>query len=183
METNEINALWTNFKGAFAKAFDEKTKVELGKAWGDKITKTLFYEKVLMPTLGNYLDLDYKIEHLRCDYTFLDKNKVPIIAIESENSHGTAHQEFQSLCGLAAPLKILILSCDWEASEKKTFLPQWKEIIRRHHAVVSVNCMYAIIVGEWQDSKVEQINFSFTRIDTDGNSTEEDILAVVTEDK
>jgi hypothetical protein len=58
---------------------------------------------------------------------------------------------------MAAPLKVLLLSCDWRATQSAKFLPRWLEIIRLHHSVTSLDCLYAIMVGEWDapaDAKV-----------------------------
>lgn len=111
-----------------------------------------------------------QVEHLRVDYTFFDENEVPVIAVESENAHVNAWEEIEQLSSLAAPLKVLILSCDW-ADVKQKYLPEWTDIIRRHHQVVSVDCLYAIIVGEWDDEKLPV--YSLTLIDPTGQVLEE----------
>jgi len=123
--------------------------------------------RVLMPSpkLGQVM----KTEMLKFDYTFLNADGVPIIIAEAENKHGTAGHEIKCLCCGAAPLKVLVLSCEWQASEKRKFLPRWCEIIRTHHAVISMDCLYAIIVGEWGES----LEYSFTVINTAGNVIEE----------
>jgi hypothetical protein len=165
--------LWADFKSAVSKALDEVEKANLIEAWKTTRRKTEFYEWVLMPAVAKRLSLKLQIERLRCDYTFLDPNGVPLIAVESENAHPTAWQEMESLCSLAAPLKVLVLSCDWQASEKDKYLLEWTDIIRKHHAVVSVDCLYAVVVGEWRGIDSCLIQYSFALIDTNGKVIEE----------
>ncbi len=100
---------------------------------------------------------------------------MPIIAVESENAHATAWQEMECLCSLAAPLKVLVLSCDWQ-NEKMKFLPEWTDIIRKHHAAVSVGCLYVIVSGEWENEELPI--YSFTLIDAAGIILEESNHAV-----
>jgi len=161
--------VWDEFKTAFEKALDGAGEAKMLQAWKTLPQKTEFYERVLMPAIGDQLGLTFQIERLRCDYTFLDPDRVPLIAIESENCHPSAWQEMESLCSLAAPVKALILSCEWEDSQERKFLPRWTEIIRKHHAVVSMDCLYAIIVGEWSD-KSSRVEYSFTAIEPSGNT-------------
>jgi hypothetical protein len=177
MEFQKTPQLWLNFKNAFTKALDEAGKEKLNEAWKDVASKTTFYGN-LMPSIANRLGMKHQFERLRRDHTFLKANGVPLIIIECENQHGTAWQEMEFLCSLAAPLKMLVLSCEWQASEKNKFLPIWIEIIRKHHAVVSLDCMYGIIVGEWQESDFS-FEYSFTCIDTNGNSREDGFHQVV----
>jgi hypothetical protein len=63
-----------------------------------------------------------------------------------------------------------MLSCDWQ-NEKKKFLPEWTDIIRKHHAAVSVGCLYVIISGEWDNEELPI--YSFTLIDSVGSVVEE----------
>lgn len=128
-----------------------------------------------MPELSQQLGCRMEVERLRCDYTFFNDSGVPIIAVESENAHPTAWKEMESLCSLAAPLKVLVLSCDWQ-NEKKQYLPQWTDIIRKHHSTVSVDCLYVIISGEWENE--EMPIYSFTLINTAGIVLDESKHAV-----
>src|SRR5438105_1129405 len=110
MQPTQPKDLWTNFKNAFCRILDETEREKLVEAWGDIKIKTTFYESELMPAMAAQLGMGFQIERLRCDYTFLDANRVPLIAVEAENCHPTAWKEMESLCSLAAPLKILVLS-------------------------------------------------------------------------
>lgn len=167
MQTSEMRQLWTDFKNAFIKAADEAGKSKLSEAWRDPEPKTIFYKTNMMPRIAEHLAMRHKVERLRRDHTFLDENCVPKVIIECENKHGEAWREMESLCSLAAPLKVLVLSCDWEDTERAIFLPNWIKIIKKHHAVISLDCLYAIIVGEWQDDGC--VEYSFTSIDANGN--------------
>jgi hypothetical protein len=165
--------IWEDFRNAFCKALDETDKATLLDMWSHVRKKTFYYEKTLMPSIAGHLSYELQIERQRCDYSFLNQNGVPLIAVESENDYRTAWHEMESLCSLAAPVKILILSCDWQGVKGK-YLSEWGEIIRKHHAVVSVDSRYAIIVGEWAEQPADaRLNYSFTLVDTAGNRTVE----------
>lgn len=166
---------WDTFKTAFCEALDQTPKAKFEEAWQHIRKKTEFYEWTLMPAVGRQLGCQMKVERMRCDYTFFDESGVPIIAVESENAHPTAWQEIEYLCSLAAPLKVLVLSCDWQ-NEKKKFLPEWTDIIRKHHAIVSVGCLYVIISGVWDNEELP--TYYFTLIDTAGSVLEETKHAV-----
>jgi hypothetical protein len=170
MKPAEMHELWSNFKDAFVKSLDVIGKSRLEEAWADVRVKTIFYKKDLMPEIARHLGMNHKTERLRRDHSFLDANHVPMIVVECENQHGTAWQEVESLCSLAAPLKVLVLSCEWQASEQKVYLPIWTDIIRKHHAVISLRCLYAIVVGEWLDAD-SCVEYSFTSIDHEGKDS------------
>lgn len=161
---------WQEFQSAFCQALDQTSVADFEEAWSHVRKKTHFYEFHLMPAVAQVLGQRVQVEHMRVDYTFFDKNEVPVIAVEAENSHPSAWEEIEQLSSLAAPLKVLILSCDW-ASEKQKYLPEWTDIIRRHHQVVSVDCLYAIIVGEWENEP--RPIYTLTLVDTNGQVLEE----------
>lgn len=166
---------WTTFKTAFCKALDQIPKANFEEAWSHVRKKTEFYEWTLIPAVGQHLGCRMEFERMRCDYTFLNQAGVPVIAVESENAHATAWQEMEYLCSLAVPLKVLMLSCDWQNVKKKS-LPEWTDIIRKHHAAVSVGCLYVIISGEWEDE--EMPIYYFTLIDTAGSVIQETMHAI-----
>lgn len=165
--------LATTFKDAFCKALESNERNDLLKMWQSVTDKTWFYEKTLMPTVAQQLGWELHIEKFRCDFMFLDERAVPLVAVESENAHETAGHEVNCLCSLAAPLKVLLLSCDWQGSEKAKYLPKWAEIIRTHHSVVSLDCLYLIVVGEWDEPKDARLEYSFTLLDTEGTVWDE----------
>lgn len=158
---------WQEFRSAFCQALDQTDVADLKKAWGDKKP---FYEFHLMPAVGQILGQRMQVEYMRVDYTFFDENEVPVIAVESENGHTKAWEEIERLSSLATPLKVLILSCDW-AEAKQKYLSRWTDIIRRYHQVVSVDCLYAIIVGEWENE--QRPIYTLTLVDTNGQVLEE----------
>jgi hypothetical protein len=160
---------WTDFRAAFCNALDEAEKAHFLEAWQSIENKTVFYAQTFMPAVAKKLGHVLQAEKLRCDYAFLNTDGVPIIFAEAENNHGTASHEIKCLCCLTSPLKVLVLSCDWQASEKQKYLPRWCETIRTHHAIISMDCLYAVIVGEWDDS----LEYSFTVINTAGTVIEE----------
>lgn len=170
--------LATHFNNAFCKTLAANERDPLLKMWQSTAEKTWFYEKTLMPAVAKHLGLELHIERFRCDFMFLDENEVPLVAVESENAHPTAGHEVNCLCSLAAPLKVLLLSCEWQASEKAKYLPEWTDIIRRHHAVVSADCRYLIVVGQWEDPVDALLEYSVTLLDTSGTVIDETTHAV-----
>lgn len=161
--------IWNAFRVAFEQSLDEVAVAGLQEIWGDIKTKTTFYYNDFMPRLEKKLSLHLICERLRCDFTFQNENGVPLIVAETENYHTTATHELDVLCSLAAPVKVLILSCDWKNSQRDIWLPKWSKCIREHHSLVSVECLYIIIVGEWdtQDGH-DFIRYSFTVLDNEG---------------
>ena len=125
-----------------------------------------------MPKVAANIKLKLHPERYKRDYTFVNENDVPLILAEVETSHPTATREIINLCCFCAQLKVLVLSCDWEATEKSKFLDSWRKIIIDHHAAFQMDCLYAIVVGEWQNEHL--IEYSFTLIDTGGNVIEND---------
>jgi len=169
-------SIWVNFKTAFCEALDETDKTKFLEAWQSLPTKTVYYEWTLMPAVAAKLGFRMQTERHRSDYTFLNSDAVPIIFGESENNHTTAGQEMECLCSLASPLKFLLICCTWQATEERKFLPWWAEIIRNRHAVVSMDCLYAIVVLEWDTS----MKCSFTLLDTTGNVIEKSLYPAKT---
>ncbi|GEP46237.1 hypothetical protein [Brevifollis gellanilyticus] len=170
--------LWEEFRSAFCAALDLNSREGLGQMWENIKAKTSFYEGTLMPMITKSLGYGLEFERFRFDYTFVDENGIPLIVVESENAHAKASHEINCLCNLAAPLKVLVLSCDWQRSEKITHLPVWQAIIQKNHAVVSVDCLYGIIVGEWDEPEDALLTYSFMLLDNKGAVIDEHIHSV-----
>jgi hypothetical protein len=66
-----------------------------------------------------------------------------------ENAHSTASTEIEQLCCLNAPLKILVISCDWYDTERERWLPVWQDIINKYNNAFPTNSKFSIVVGEW----------------------------------
>lgn len=162
---------WKLFKSALCQSLDATPHNKLLEAWESGPHKTAFYEWTLLPDVAKALGCQWQTERHRCDFAFLTPEGVPLIFAEAENAHPTAAHEIRHLCSLAAPLKVLFISCDWFESEKVVYLPRWQEIIRLHHSVVSMDCLYAIIVGGWDDGQF--CEYLFTVINAEGAVVEE----------
>ena len=164
---------WTEFRAAFYNALDQVKPEKFLEAWkygGHNMNP--FYAETFMPKVAANIKLKLHPERYKRDYTFVNENDVPLILAEVETSHPTATREIINLCCFCAQLKVLVLSCDWEATEKSKFLDSWRKIIIDHHAAFQMDCLYAIVVGEWQNEHL--IEYSFTLIDTGGNVIEND---------
>lgn len=166
-------AVWNDFKFAFRSALDEVEPARLEKAWQDVRAKTFFYEWELMPAIGAKLGCQMTTERFRCDYTFIPPDGIPIAFVESENAHQTANREVADLCCWAAPLKALVISCEWCESEKDVWLPVWCDIIRKHHSNVRMDCLYAIVVGTRGGNGDDLFRYYFTLLNTTGEVIEE----------
>jgi hypothetical protein len=167
MSKRDFRELWSEFKFAFCRALDEVGPETLAQAWGSLRNKTEFYQWRLMPAVARHLGYRLQGERQRCDFSLLDERGVPLFAVEAENAHPTAWQEMEYLCGLATPIKALLLSCEWEI-EREKFLPEWCAVIRKHHSVISLDCLYGIIVGEGTDP----FKYTFTLLDNEGDVLE-----------
>lgn len=162
------HATWNDFRKAFCDTLDTIDRTHLLEAWENGANKTAFYEHKFMSIVAERLGCSLAIEYLRADYTFFTADHIPLVFAEAENAHGSAGHEIKNLCSVAAPLKVLILSCSWQDSERDRFLPEWVNVIRMRHQAILMDCCYGIIVGEWHDTDRCFIEYSFTLIDTDG---------------
>lgn len=162
--------LWKIFRDQFfenLKSHDETTLLSMWQSLG---ARTSFYSAVFMPQLAGRLKMVLKRERCRCDFSLESHREVPLVFVETENASATACNEIRNLCRLSAPLKVLILTCGWLRSEKARYQDPWSEIIRNHHSVVAMNCLYAIIAGEWHDG--EPLVYSSTLLDVYGKEIE-----------
>ena len=137
--------------------FKEALKNELFKikiddfesAWCNGLAnKTKFYE-LFFSGLASSMSLYTVYEQYRCDMTFIDEDEIPLVLIETENNHTTASLEISQLCGLNAPLKVLVISCDWFDSEREKWIPIWSDIIRKYNLAFPTNSKFCVVVGEW----------------------------------
>lgn len=169
---SDPKAIWKQFRTALCDALKATSFAVLEEVWKSGPNKTAFYENALMPKVAKLMGGKLKKEKHRCDYALLNSDGVPIVFAEAENNHGTASHEIMSLCALTAPLKVLLISCDWKETEKMAYLPQWAKIIRTHHAEVTMDCLYAIIVGGWEGDGTP-FEYISTLLDTSGKEIEE----------
>jgi hypothetical protein len=92
-------------------------------------------------------------EFLRCDFTLVNAEGIPLVFLESENIHGSASEEIEKLCCIAAPVKVLFLSCSWYDSERAAWLDEWMQRVRKQHEFIEFDSVYMIVVGEWGRGK------------------------------
>jgi hypothetical protein len=151
----DVLAEWRNFQAALIKELKETPIAKFEKAWVVNPAKTDFYAYELLPKVAATLGYELDYEHLRRDYVILNRDRVPVVFIESENHHPSASHEIEKLCAVSSPVRVLFLSCDWAETERAKYLPGWQERFATHHKYSVQDAVYMIVVGEWGPRKPE----------------------------
>lgn len=149
------------------------------KAWNGLEEKTVLNNQIFR-RVAERLEYEFGTEFLRCDFVIKNRDGIPVVFIESENNHTSAGHEIEKLCAVAAPVKILILSCEWSDSEKEQYLPIWKDRIARQHSYFGEDCVYAILVGELGRGRPDDgvLRYIFDVIDSHGREIEHTELEI-----
>lgn len=140
---------WKKFRDSLVAELKLTPIGEFEEAWQGLKNKTEFYGSKLLVRVAHRNQWEIWNEFLRCDFALANSDGIPIIFIESENNHASASEEIEKLCCIAAPVKVLFLSCEWFNSERQAFIDDWLERIRRQHSALPFDCMYMFVVGEW----------------------------------
>ena len=147
------DTLYLQFKLALKKQLFNTTISTFEHAWANGLSnKTKFYGE-FFSSVAKELNLNTAYEQFRCDLTFSDSDNIPLILIECENVHTTASTEIEQLCCLNAPIKALVISCDWFDTEREKWLPIWRTIIKKYNFAFPTTSKFSIIVGEWGRGK------------------------------
>jgi hypothetical protein len=144
---------WKNFEAALIHELKATPLAEFESIWIKSQKRTQFYKTKLLPKVATNLGYEFKAEFLLVDYSILNKDRVPVIFIESEHSAESAVHETDKLCAVSSPVKVLFLCCPWTDEVRNQFLPRWKERITTHHKYVDQKAVYMIVVGEWGRGK------------------------------
>src|SRR5271157_1214041 len=104
---------WRNFEDALVKELNARSLAEFKSAWASLPAKTEFYRTILLKKVGDRLKYELGCEHLLRDFVLFNKDRVPVVFIESENNHASASHEIEKLCAVSSPVKALFLSCSW----------------------------------------------------------------------
>jgi hypothetical protein len=138
------------FRDALHEKLQVSTLDEFRKAWESVSNKTRFYES-FFKRLSDDLGYTLFYEEFRCDYTMKNTNGYPMVLIESENDHKTATTEVEQLLRLVAPVKMLVLSCEWHDSQREVFLKRWIKKIKEFNDFFptdSIFCFWLANGGE-----------------------------------
>ena len=147
------DTIYIEFKKALKKHLFNTSIATFEQAWINGLTnKTKFYEE-FFSTVADELKFETVFEQFRCDMTFVDNENIPLVLIECENAHVTASTEIEQLCCLNAPLKALVISCDWFDTERAKWLPIWQDIIKKYNLAYPTTSKFSIIIGEWGRGK------------------------------
>lgn len=145
--------IYTWFRDSLKKKLESISLDEFDTAWCNGLTnKTTFYNK-FFKELGEDAGKIVAYEQFRCDVTISDQNQIPLVLVEMENDHSDASTEIDQLCCLNAPLKVLVISCDWYETERDKWLPVWQDIIKKYNTAYPTNSKFCIVVGEWGRGK------------------------------
>lgn len=145
-------AEWQKFRDALIEVLTRTQIADFEAVWSVGYDKTQF-NKTLLQKVAAACQYQFKSEFLRCDFAFLNSDRIPVVFIESENIHTSAFQEIDKLCAVSSPVKVLFLSCEWADSERQSFLPGWIKRMKSHHDFYGHDCVYMVVVGEWGRGK------------------------------
>ena len=152
---------WCKFRDSFKQELELMPDEHFKHAWLNSSKRTKLYENQMFEKVASKLNLVYKKEEFKIDYTLCQKchdgYNVPLVFIESENDASTAHHEMRKLCCLSAPLKVLITCVEWcdepgawrHGGEKGKLLSTWSKQIKSHASIWLTPSVTGIIVAEW----------------------------------
>lgn len=160
---------WAKLFDAIAAELQVTPTAEFEEAWTSVGAKTAFYGR-FFSRVAEHLGHKLWTEFLRCDFVISSPADVPIAFVESENAHTSATEEVRKFCAVSAPIKILLLSCDWSDSERLIWSPGWRKLIATQHTYFGTDCIYVIMVGEWGRGHPDdgQLRYLFDVIDHRG---------------
>ncbi len=85
---------WKDYRVAFKNALEPLSDNDFIEAWKSSSDRTNLYENTIIEKVANELQLIFKKEDFKIDYTLCIKNddeyEVPLIYIESENNANSA---------------------------------------------------------------------------------------------
>jgi hypothetical protein len=180
-EKFDVLTEWRKFEAALILELKATPLAEFESAWRSLSDKTRFYDRVLMPKVAARLGYGLQYEFVLCDYVFWNRDRVPMVFIESENAHGTATSEIDKLCCFSSPVKALFLSCERADGERDKYLPGWKERFATHHKYCDLNAVYMTVVGEWGRGKPKDdgiLRYYIESFDVFGNEIDRKELVV-----
>ena len=168
MQFNPSNE-WSKLSDAIIEELQSTPIADFISAWKTPKAKTAFYGR-FFKAVAEHIGCKLLTEFLRCDFVITNTFGIPIAFIESENAHGSATQEIEKLCATSAPIKILLMSCEWSDSERAIWFGRWRERIALQHTYFGSDCIYVIIVGEWGRGRTDDgiLRYLFDVIDHRG---------------
>ena len=157
---------WTTFFDHFSRSLKAVPPDRFARAWNVEDERTAIYRAIIKSagTVPAMSALTFRPERCRIDFmlgydvpsaTGLRPAFVPVIAVESENNVKDAAFEVDSLCALAAPVKLLITCAIWHETPptqlpREALLEHWRAIHAAHRAgrPELPEDMFAVVVGE-----------------------------------
>ena len=152
----DFSALWKFFKNSLIQTISE---TNFKTAWNSRPDRTRLYFDGLLKTVAIKMQLEFLPEmKFRVDGTmYLEgsqrKTKIPIVLIESENGAKKSDAEVYKFCLLNAPLKILMISNEWNDSTIKELSEgYWDYIIEDFAELTILTGYFVVIVAEWMEN-------------------------------
>ncbi len=175
---------WVRFRASLREQLERTATERFSEAWHIEAERTAFYVRELLPRVAADLKLEKAAELFRVDMAMglqSPAGVVPLVWIESENSADTATHEVRKLASLSGPVNVLITCCEWDdtpgawrhGGRKRQYLEHWAAIVRSHGQTWPTASVFAIIVGEWNTTK---LRFYVTALDANGDPIEDDSI-------
>jgi|SRR6185437_4311291 len=171
-----FSSLWELFKNSLIQTISE---TDFNTAWNSRPDRTRLYFDGLLKAVASKMQLEFLPEmKFRIDGTMYvegsqGKKKIPIVLIESENEAKKSDDEVYKLCLLNAPLKILMISNEWNDSTIKQLTEgYWDYIIEDFAELTNLTGYFVVIVAEW----MEKLRFFSYVYDDKGKKIESDLL-------
>jgi len=157
---------WTTFFDHFSRGLKAMPADRFARAWNVEEERTAIYRSIVWDakTVPAMSSLSFQPERCRIDFMLgnevttgpgLRPAFVPVIAVESENDVKDAAFEVDSLCAVAAPIKLLITCAIWKGKPprqlpREALLEHWRSIHAAHRAGRPnlPNDVFAVVVGE-----------------------------------
>ena len=117
-EPLQPQALWQIFVEHLQHSFRAFPPESFRKAWQSHADRTDFY-RFMMREVARRMKLELIPEFRKIDFAMAKRRHealVPVIFVECENITTTAYKEVDKLCWLAAPLRVLMTSVEWDPS-------------------------------------------------------------------
>lgn len=177
-------ALWAAFQSSFRSAVESIEVTRLAEIWATQKTRTAHYADEILKSVAKDLDLHFRREYLRVDYSMWDRHssreETPVIFIESENIATSAEDEVKILCSVAAPLKVLITVAQWEdviprwptGGQRSNLMTRWRSIRSAYQSTWSDPGVFGVLVGESDNDGV--LRFHAFELDTGSGAPTQD---------
>jgi len=186
MNFNDAHELWSIFRVSVCNQLEHTSTERFRNVWHNDRARTAFYTGDLFPRIASDLKFETFCELFRVDMAMgllSPAGLIPLVWVESENNSNSASQEVKKLACLSGPLKVLITCDEWDETpgawrhggRKTRLLQSWTTILQSHSQLLPTQSLFAILVGEWNNSR-STLRFYGTTLDATGKRIEDDSI-------